>query len=82
MRANPFLKRFSFVRHLGLTKEELKWLQVQIEKVEDWRRYGLLLEFMLTLQDESKVAAFRWVDYVVQKKSLSTMLPPPRFWSG
>ncbi len=59
MKGNPFLKRFSFVRHLGLTKEELKWLQVQVNKVEDGRRYGLLLEFMLTLQDESKSAALR-----------------------
>jgi hypothetical protein len=61
MKGNPFLKRFSFVRHLGLSKEELKWLEVQVEKVDDGRRYGLLLEFMLTLQDESKVAAFRWL---------------------
>ena len=59
MKGNQFLKRFSFVRHLGLTNEELRWLQVQVEKVEDVRRYGLLLEFMLTLQDESKSAALR-----------------------
>lgn len=61
MKGNPFLKRFSFVRHLGLTNEELKWLQVQVEKVDDGRRYGLLLEFMFILEEESKPVALRWL---------------------
>ena len=61
MKGNQFLKRFSFVRNLGLTKEELKWLQVQVEKVEDGRRYGLLLEFMFILEEESKSVALRWL---------------------
>ncbi len=61
MKGNPFLKRFSFVRNLGLTKEELKWLQVQVEKVEDGRRYGRLLEFMFILEEDSKSVALRWL---------------------